>query len=70
MKLKDIIKTQKDIEEIGYKIENNFIEDVNINTIAHFGNVTWYYVNKKYKLNLEIFRRKTLSNKNIHYTFS
>jgi len=32
--------------------------------------VQWYYVNKKYKLNLEIFRRKTLSNKNIHYTFS
>ena len=28
MKLKDIIKTQKDIEEIGYKIENNFIEGV------------------------------------------
>ena len=44
MKLKDIIKTQKDIEEIGYKIENNFIEDVNINTIAYFGNVTCFVI--------------------------
>ena len=40
MKLKDIIKTQKQIEEMGYKIENNTIENLNVNTIAHFGNLT------------------------------
>ena len=37
MKLEDIIKTQKQIEEMGYK-------DVNINTIAHFGNVTCFEI--------------------------
>lgn len=40
------------------------------NRLKGFNATLWYYVNKKYKLNLEIFRRKTLSNKNIHYTFS
>lgn len=44
MKLEDIIKTQKQIEEMGYKIENNLIEDVNINTIAHFGDVTCFEI--------------------------
>lgn len=40
MKLKEIVKTQKQIEEMGYKVENNIIEDLNINTIAHFRNLT------------------------------
>ena len=44
MKLKDIIKTQKQIEEMGYKIENNIIEYVDINTIAHFGNLTCFEI--------------------------
>ena len=44
MELKDVIKTQKQIEEMGYKIENNIIEDVNVNTIAHFGNVTCFEI--------------------------
>lgn len=44
MELKDIIKRQKDIEEIGYKIENNTIEDVNIDIIAHFGNVACFVI--------------------------
>ena len=44
MKLEDIIKTRKQIEEVGYKIENNFIEEVNINTIAHFGNLTCFEI--------------------------
>lgn len=44
MKLKNIIKTQKQIEEMGYRIENNLIEDVNINTIAHFNNVTCFEI--------------------------
>ena len=44
MKLKDIIKTQKQIEEMGYKIENNFIENVDVNTIAHFGNLTCFEI--------------------------
>lgn len=44
MKLKDIIKTEKQIEEMGYKIENNLIEKVEINTIAHFGNLTCFEI--------------------------
>lgn len=44
MKLKDIIKTQKQIEEMGYKIKNNYIDYVNINTIAHFGNLTCFEI--------------------------
>ena len=44
MKLKEIIKTQKQLEEMGYRIENNIIEDVNVNTIAHFGNVTCFEI--------------------------
>jgi len=38
MKLNDIIKTQKDIIADGNSIENNIIETVDINVIAHFGN--------------------------------
>ena len=38
MKLNDIIKTQSDIMADGNSIENNIIEAVNINVIAHFGN--------------------------------
>ena len=44
MKLIDIIKTQKQIEEMGYKIENNIIEDLDVNTIAHFGNLTCFEI--------------------------
>lgn len=44
MKLKEIIKTQKQLEEMGYRIENNIIENVDINTIAHFGNVTCFEI--------------------------
>lgn len=44
MKLKEIVKTQKQIEEMGYKVENNIIEDLNINTIAHFGNLTCFEI--------------------------
>ena len=44
MKLKEIIKTQKQIEEMGHKIENNLIEYVNINTVAHVGNLTSFKI--------------------------
>ena len=44
MELKDIIKTKKEIKEMGYKIENNFIENVDVNTIAHFGNLTCFEI--------------------------
>ena len=44
MKLKEIIKTQKQLEELGYSIENNIIENVNVNTIAHFGNTTCFEI--------------------------
>ena len=44
MKLQDIFKTKKDIDAIGYSIENNIITNVNINTIAHFGNTTCFEI--------------------------
>lgn len=44
MKLKEIIKTQRQLEEMGYKIENNIIENVDINAIAHFGNITCFEI--------------------------
>lgn len=47
MKLKDIIKTRKQIEEMGYKIENNYIDHVDINVAAHFGNLTRFEITCK-----------------------
>lgn len=40
MKFKDIIKTEDEIRALGCGIQNNIIEKVDVNTIAHFGNVT------------------------------
>lgn len=39
MKLKNIIKTKSQIEEMGFSVENNLIKDVNISIIAHYGRV-------------------------------
>lgn len=44
MKLEDIIKTKREIDDIGYDITNNIITNVNINTIAHFGNLTCFEI--------------------------
>lgn len=44
MKLKDIIKTKQEINEMGYDIANNIITNVNIQTIAHFGNSTCFEI--------------------------
>ena len=44
MNLKDIVKTKKEIDEIGYDIVNNIIERIDINTIAHFGNVVCFEI--------------------------
>ena len=35
----NIIKTKSQIEEMGYGIENNIIERVDVNCIGHFGNL-------------------------------
>lgn len=40
MKLKDIIKTEQQIKDMGYCINNNIIQYIDVNTIAHFGNCT------------------------------
>lgn len=40
MCLDEIIKTKQELENMGYCIENNIIEFIDINTIAHFGNCT------------------------------
>lgn len=44
MKFEDIIKTKEQIKEMGHLIENNMIEYVDVNTIAHFGNVTCFEI--------------------------
>ena len=44
MKLKDVVKTKQEIDDIGYDIVNNIIANVNINTIAHFGNSTCFEI--------------------------
>ena len=44
MKLEDIIKTRQDIRDMGHTIENNIIEKVDVNTIAHFVNVTCFEI--------------------------
>ena len=38
--LESIIKTEAEIRAMGCVIMNNVIEKVDVNTIAHFGNVT------------------------------
>ena len=37
--VKDITYCLKDIEEKGYGVENNIIKGIDINIIAHFGNI-------------------------------
>lgn len=44
MKLKDIIKKKSDIDEIGYDVSNNIITNIDVNTIAHFGNTTCFEI--------------------------
>lgn len=44
MKLKDIVKKQENIDAIGYDIANNIITNINVNTIAHFGNLTCFEI--------------------------
>lgn len=38
MKLKDVVKTKAQIEEMGHSIENNIIEKVTVNIIGRFEN--------------------------------
>lgn len=42
--LKSIIKTEHQLKDLGCSIENNIIKEVNVNTIAHFGNVTSFEI--------------------------
>lgn len=44
MKLKDIVKKKSDIDEIGYDIANNIVTNIDVNTIAHFGNTTCFEI--------------------------
>lgn len=40
MKLKDAIKTEKQLKDLGFNIESSLIKELNIDIIAHFNNVT------------------------------
>lgn len=42
-----IIKTKSQIEEMGYGIENNIIEKVDVNCIGHFGNCVTFEIQCK-----------------------
>lgn len=42
--LKDIIKTEAEIIEMGHGIANNIIENVDINIVAHFNNCVCFEV--------------------------
>lgn len=44
MKLKDIINKKADIDAIGFDIANNVIKNIDVNTIAHFGNTTCFEI--------------------------
>ena len=44
MKLKEVIKTEQEIKGMGHSIQNDIIEKVDINTIAHFGNSTCFEI--------------------------
>lgn len=37
---KDIVKTQTQLEIEGFHVENNMVTSVDLNVIAHFGNIT------------------------------
>ena len=37
--VKDITYTLNDIKSVGYGVENNIIKEIDINIIAHFGNI-------------------------------
>lgn len=52
MKLEDIILTEEEIEEKGYVIENNIIEQIDINVIGHFNNCSSLSIRGR---NLRIF---------------
>ena len=43
----NIIKTKSQIEEMGYGIENNIIEKVDVNCIGHFGNCVTFEIQCK-----------------------
>lgn len=42
MKINEIIKTQKEISELGYTVENNMLKSIDVNVIAHFGNTVCF----------------------------
>lgn len=44
MKLEDVIKTKQQVVDFGHNIENNIIAEVNVNTVAHFGNLTCFEI--------------------------
>lgn len=41
--IKDVMKTEKDFKD-GFTIENNIITKAEVNTIAHFGNLTSFEI--------------------------
>ena len=44
MKLQDVIKNREKILDMGNSIGNNIIENVDVNIVAHFGNLTCFEI--------------------------
>ena len=44
MKLEDVVKTEQEIKDMGHSIENNIITAVEVNVVAHVGNVTCFEI--------------------------
>ena len=39
---KNVIKTKEEVEKMGYFIDNNIIEKMDINIVGHLGNITTF----------------------------
>lgn len=44
MRFEEIIKTRREVEDLGCEIENDIIRIVDVRVIAHFGNVVCFVV--------------------------
>lgn len=44
LRYKDYLKTEKELKELGHGIENNIIEKIDVNCIAHFNNIVSFEI--------------------------
>lgn len=44
MRFEELVKTRREVEDLGCEIENDIIRSVDVRVIAHFGNITCFVV--------------------------